>query len=223
MMEQIRQLSAKIQPIRTTGGVILLDEFELRAAVFGARTSIDLERYEIRKAPKNETSSKRRVANAKLVLQQNVFRKDRLVGFLENELKRANRILRSAVGPIQFKTLSDEWRSHLRWIGFHLTYFKPPPKPGTGRLNWRRQWSEILVQMAENAIVESGYELPNSEELRAVLHQFLDYSLRGRIGEFNHIYMTRNSDSPAAQLKLLAFIGDRLFLRRRSDEAKSKS
>jgi hypothetical protein len=212
MMDRIRQCRAKIQPIRTTGGAVCLDEFELRAAIFSARTAVNLERYGIRLDRKKGTDAKRRVADAKRALKKKALRKKRVVEFLERALKRANRLFKSAVGPERSASQSKEWQSHLKWIEFHLTYFKPVPRPGTGRLERRRAWLDTLEQIAKAAIVDQGYELPDPEKLRAVLRQFLDYSLRGRIGEYNHRFMAANKDSSVAQLKLLDFVEERLVL-----------
>lgn len=153
----------------------------------------------------------RRVAGARRALKIDVPRKEGVVGFLENELKRANRLFKSAVGSEQFKVQSNEWRSHLKWIEFQLTYFKPFPRPC--RLKLRRAWLDKLVQMAEKAIVDHGYELPESAELRTVVRQFLTYSLRGRLDEYNHTFMVRNEDSSVALLKLLDFVQERLVLK----------
>jgi hypothetical protein len=213
MMDRIRQLGAKIQPIKITGGEVRLDEFELRAAIFSARTAVNLERYGIRLDRKKGTDAKRRVADAKLALKKEALRKKRVVEFLEKALKRANRLFKSAVGPERSASQSKEWQSHLKWIEFHLTYFQPVLRPGTGRLERRRAWLDTLEQIAKAAIVDQGYELPDPENLRAVVRQFLDYSLRGRIGEYNHMFMAANKDSSVAQLKLLDFVKERLLLK----------
>jgi hypothetical protein len=216
MMDRINQVFAKIRQISTTGGEVWLGEFEVRAAIFSARTSVKLERYRIRKAPKEGAGARRRVAGARRALKKDVRRKKRVVEFLETALKRANRLFKSVVGPDAFKVQSNGWRSHMKWIQFRLTYFKCPPSPATGRLKWRRLWLDTLMQMAELAIDEQGYDLPDPAELRAVVHQYLTYSLRGRLGEYNHMYMVRNEDSSVAQLKLLDFVQERLVLKEAS-------
>jgi hypothetical protein len=212
MMERIERLWAKIQPIRTTGGRISVGEFELRAAILAARTSVNLERHRIRKAPKKGAPAKRRVARAKRALKSGVRHKERVIEFLERELKRANRRFHSVAGADEFKTRSSEWQSHLRWIQYRLVYFKPLRASDVSRLQIRRLWLDILEQMAEKAIIEEGYALPAQADLRQVIRQFLDYSLRGRMGDFDHIFMTRNSDRSVARLKLLDFVQARLNL-----------
>jgi hypothetical protein len=216
MMGRIKQLRATIQRIRTSGGEVWLNEFDLRAAIFAARTTVKLQRCQIRNAPKKGIKAKRPIAEGRRALKKDVARKKRVVNFLEIRLKRATRLFKSVTGLEEFRSQSKEWRSHLRWIDFHLRYFKPLPRSATevGRLKLRRAWLDTLVQMAEKAIIARGYELPEPAELRAVLHRFLDYSLRRRMGKDNHIYMTRNCDTPVAQRKLLDFVEKRLALRK---------
>jgi hypothetical protein len=216
MMERIRQLWAKIQPIRGTGGEVWLDEFELRGAIFSARTSVKLARHQLRKTSKKGAHAKHRVASAKRDLEKDAHHKNQVVEFLETALKRANRLFRSAVGPQEFTSQSQEWRSHLKWIEFHLTYFKPFRASGVSRLQIRRLMLDSLKQMATKGIVEMGYELPEPSNLDSVIRQYLDYSLRGRIGEYNHIFMIRNEDSSVAQLKLFDFVKERLVLKEAS-------
>ena len=45
MMDRITNLWIKIKPIRTTGGTVGLDEFELRAAIFSVRTTVSHVRW----------------------------------------------------------------------------------------------------------------------------------------------------------------------------------
>ena len=71
---------------------------------------------------------------------------------------------------------------------------------------------DILVGLAEKAIRELGYALPEPARLRTVLRQYLAYSLRGRMGEYHHIYMINNTDRSVAQLKLLDFVQERIPL-----------
>ncbi len=212
MMERIQRLAAKIQPIQKTGGKIAVDEFELRAAIFAARTSVNLERHKMRKLPKKDPVARQRADRAKQTLKRDAERKKRVVQYLEQELKRAGRAFKSALGPAEFRAQSKEWRGHLKWMEFHLTYFKPLPSPATGRLERRRVWGTILRQMAEQAIVENGYQLPDAAALDSVVSRYLDYSLRGRIGKYNHIFVSRYSNSPIARSALLEFIQKRLLL-----------
>lgn len=117
------------------------------------------------------------------------------------------------MGEKNFKLRSNQWQSHLRWIKFHLTYFTPLPSPATGRLQWRNAWLDALVQMAGKAIIKSGFQLPDPARLRRVLHQFLIYSIRGRMGKYNHLFMIRHEDSPIVQSKLFGFAKKRLVLK----------
>lgn len=191
-MDRIKQLWAKIQPIKTSGATVILDEFEICAAIFAARTSVKLERYQIQKVSKKGIGTKRRVAAAKRALKKDVRSKEAVVEFLEKELKRSSQLFKSLVGPADFKSQSTEWRSHLKRIEFHFTYFKVPSSAAAGRLERRRSLVDTLVQMTGKAIVDQGYELPKSADLYAVLWMFFTNSLRRRRGEFDHIFMVRN-------------------------------
>ncbi len=212
MMDRIQQLWSKIQPIKTTGGDLQLDEFELRAAIFAARTSVKLDRRDVEKTRKQGAKTKHRVAGAKRALNKQAREKTEAVEFLETALKRASRLLASEIGAEEFKTQSKEWQSHLRWIEYHLTYFKPFRVTGTSITKLHRGWVDILVVMAKKAIAELGYETPEPAELRAVMRQYLAYSLRGRMGEYNHIFMLRNRDRSVAQMKLFDFVQERIPL-----------
>ena len=212
MMDRIVQLWAKVKPIKSTGGEVWLGEFELRAAIFGARASVNLERHYIRKAEKKGADARRGLRRARWDLKKHDVQKKRVLEFLEKALKRASRQFKSVLGPEEFKSQSKEWQSHVKWIEFRLTYFKPLRRPGSVRTKTRRMLLDALVEMAEAAMLDQGYELPRQEELRAVLHTFLDYSLRGRKGEYDHMFMYGNRDSSVAQLKLLGFVQERLLL-----------
>jgi hypothetical protein len=216
MMDRFQKLWSKIQPIKTTGGDLQLDEFELRAAIFAARTSVKLERRDVQKTQKQGAKTKRRMAGAKRALNKQVRKKEEVVAFLETALKRASRLLTSEIGAEEFKTQSKEWQSHLLWIEYHLTYFKPFRTTELSITKLHRGWVEILVGIAEKAIAELGYELPEPAELRAAMRQYLAYSLRGRMGEYDHIFMLRNSASSVAQMKLFDFVNERIALREAS-------
>jgi hypothetical protein len=212
MMDRIVQLFAKLQPINATGGGVWLGEFELRAAIFAARTSLQLERHHIRKAKKKGAEAQRRLARARRDLKKRDVQKKRVVEFLEKALKRASRQFKSVLGTEEFKSQSKEWQSHIRWIEFHLTYFKPVPRLRSIRTKIRSIWLDQLVEMAEAAMLDQGYELPGRGELTPVLRTFLDYSIRGRMGEYDHMFMVENRDRSVAQLKLLDFVQERLVL-----------
>ena len=216
MMERIQKLWSKIQPIKTNGGDLQLDEFELRAAIFAARTSVKLDRRDVEKTRRQGAKTKRRVAGAKRALNKQVREKTEAVEFIETALKRASRLLASEIGAEEFKTQSKEWQSHLLWIEYHLTYFKPFRTTDMSITKLHRGWVDILVGMAEKAIAELGYELPEPAELRAAMRQYLTYSLRGRMGEYHHIFMLRNRDRSVAQMKLFDFVQERIPLREAS-------
>lgn len=217
MMDRIQQLWTKIQPIIATGGKIQLDEFEIRAAIFSARTGVKVERYQIQRARKKGAAAQAGVADAKRDLKRNVLRKEHVVEFLETALKRANRQLKSEIGPEEFKAQSKEWQSHLRWIEFHLTYFtsfKPFPVLSARKIN--KMFVNVLVDKARKAIVNLKYKPPNPEDLRRVMRQYLAYSQRGRMGKYDHICMSRNQNSPAGQFELFDFVNERIPLEKAS-------
>lgn len=216
MMDRVQQLWIKSQPIRATGGTIWLDEFELRAAILSARTSVKHERYEIQREAKKRTAAQSRVANAKRALKRKLPGKERVVEFLETALKQANRRLKSVVGPEEFKSQSAEWQSHLRWIEWHLTYFKSVPVLSKSIRKMQKDWVDILVDKAEKAIVNLKYKLPEPAALRRVMSLFLTYSLRGRMGTYNHIFMVQNQNTPAGEFELFDFVNKRIPLKKAS-------
>jgi len=209
MMESIRNLWVKIKPIRTGGGELWLGEFELRAAAFAARTSMKVSRRATQQVRKSGIN-----ADSTFTLKNQQRRKDRVIKSLEVHMKRSKRRFRAAAGISELTLQSKEWQSHLRWIQLHLTYFKPyrPLNPSLEQV--RRQWVDVLVQMAETSILNQNYELPDRAKLRAVIRQFLRYSRRGRSGsDSNHVYLLNNVQVRAAQWKLLEFVQERLLLK----------
>jgi hypothetical protein len=220
MMDRMQKLWAKIQPIRTTGGKLSLDELELRAAIFSARTGVKLERYQIRKArKKKQRGPNRGLATAKRALKKHKAHKEAVVEFLETVLKRANRRLKAVIGPEEFKALSTEWQSHLLWMKYRLTYFKPDlplPQSGWSIRKVHRSWVDTLVKMVTKAIVEMEYQPPEPAKLREVMYRYLTYSLRGRMGQYHHIFMVQNQDLSPARYKLLAFLQNYVVLKEAS-------
>ena len=212
MMNRVGSLWTKLKSLRSTGGKVQLDSFELRAAAYSARTSVKVARMEMREARKEGKESTSRTVAAKQALKQVSQGKKQVIDFLERYMKRAERLLRKTAGSDQQKALSKEWRSHLRWIVFHLAYFKPYRIPGRSARQMQIQWVEELVKMAEAAILIRRLKLPAPDRLRKVIRQFLFYSRRGRIARYHHVYMLRNSNKPFASARLFEFIEPRLYL-----------
>jgi len=216
MMDRIRDLWVRMKAAKTCGGELWLDEFQLRAAAFSARTSMKLKRREMKRVSKREANALRRVAGGRRTFKLLKDGKDRVIESLEIDAKRAQRRFKAAVGVKKYGFQCKEWQSHLRWVKFRLTYFKPfrPLKVSVSQM--RRAWVDRLVQMAEKTIVNQGYEVPDSKKLQKVIREYLRYSRRGRMGEYHHLYMLKNVESSEAQLKLLEFVEERLLLKEAS-------
>jgi hypothetical protein len=138
----------------------------------------------------------------------------RLIRSLERHMKRGHRRLLNEISPIQFRALSKEWQSHLRWMRFHLIYFKPFRPLGARQRKRQQEIIDRLVSMAKQAILAERFRPPNERVLRRVIRQFVRYSRRGRQGAKHHRYMLTYSESPFAQAALLQFIERRINLRK---------
>jgi hypothetical protein len=130
---------------------------------------------------------------------------------LERNLKRATRSSLKITPQSEFAKMSKEWQSHLRWMKFHLAYFKDV-KGARGRRFVHRGVIDRLIAIAEEAIVREGFEIPDARELRNVVRLFVRYSRRGRIGTFHFRYMLENSQRRAAQEFLFEFVQKRIHL-----------
>lgn len=212
MMNRLGWLCVKLEAMRVTGGRVRLDAFELRGAAFSARTSIKVERIKIRGARKRGAESKRIPVSAGRPVRRISRDKKAVIKYLENCMKRAVRQFRKTAGSRQYKESSKEWQSHLQWVKYRLAYFKPYRRPGLGARGLQILCVNELVKMAEDAIRIRGYKMPAAESLRHVIRQFIAYSRRGRIGQYNHVYMLRKSKSPLAKATLFEFIEPRLYL-----------
>jgi hypothetical protein len=210
MADRIRRLWAKLQPLLKTGGRVRMDSFELRAAVLSARITLTLERVLVRKARKRGTRTKVRLPPSKKAMQKLEQRKRSVIETLERYMKRANRRFLAQASRNEFKALSKEWQSHLRWIRFHLAYFKPFRPSGPGLRKRQRETIDRLVKMATLAIEDQGFELPDPGELRHVIRLFVRYSRRGRRDLKHHRYMLANKDRFFARDELFRFLKPRL-------------
>ncbi len=190
-----------------------MNAFELRAAARSARVTVQLARIKAPETSQSETKAKRSLALDREAISNLKLKGQAFLKFLDRYMKRANRRFQSERSRDEFNTLSREWRSHLQWIRFHLAYFKPfrPLGPGQRRV---LRWSiSRLVRMADVAIADQGFELPDLGKLRRVIRMFVHYSRRGRQGFKHHLYMLKNREKPFAQRELLEFIQQRLALR----------
>ena len=108
--------------------------------------------------------------------------------------------------------MSKEWRAHLRWMKFHLAYFKEV-RGGRGRRFVHRRVIDRLIAIAEKAIRREGFEIPDSRKLRHVIRLFVRYSRLGRIGTFHFRYMLENGQRREAQEFLFEFVKERIKLK----------
>lgn len=107
--------------------------------------------------------------------------------------------------------MSKEWQSQLRWMRFHLAYFKPVPV-GCSRRLANQDVIDRLVTIAEEAIRYRGYEIPDPRELRHVMRLFARYSRRGRIGYFHLRYVLEHSGRGETRQVLFEFVKKRIHL-----------
>jgi hypothetical protein len=216
MMDRISRLRMKLQRKAQLGGRSEVDAFELRAAAFAVRITLKLQRIRVRKTRKSMETTEQHFNYEKGELEKQAARKRRVTRYLEQLMKRANRRFMRAATPGAFQALSEEWRLHLRWMQFNLTYFKPIASHTTSLRLWYQNEINRLVRMAERAISDRRLQLPSEKSLRYAIRQFLSSSRRGRIGRYDHVYILKNSDSPFARTKLFEFLEPRLYLRRAS-------
>jgi hypothetical protein len=184
---------------------------EIRAAIFAIRVELDWWRREKQLA---RTSS----AEAKLVLgvdnKSLTARKkkaQRVIRTLERHMKRANSRLIAEAGRCAYDAITSAWRSHIRWIRLHRTYFKPTVLSNRPGKKFYQAIINDSQRLAEVAIAEEGFELPSPDELRRVIRLFAVSSRRGRQGSFGIPALLRGSDS--AKWDLFEFVEKRLELK----------
>ena len=217
MMDRIISLHRALQPKKNAGGRFQLDSFELRAAAFSARTALRLRRDRARKGRKARTRSQYGSSSEKRAIARQALLTGRLIPILERYMKRASRRFISTASGNEFRKLSKEWQSHLRWIQFRLSYFTPMSKFfGVSMRKRYQEHIELLVKMAKDAILIRRYRLPSAPSLRHAIRRFLADSRRGRIGTYNHVYMIDHTASAVAKAKLFEYIEPRLYLERAS-------
>ena len=215
MMDRIISLLRALQPKVNAGGRFQLDSFELRAAAFAARTTLRLRRVRAREGRKARTRSQYGSNSEKRAIARQALRTGRLIPTLERYMKRAKRRFMLTASEDEFRKLSKEWQSHLRWIQFRLTYFKPwSTFFGVPMRKRYQQHIELLVKMAKDAIEVRRLKQPPAKDLRRVIRRFSADSHRGRIGNYDHVYMVTHSDSAVAKAKLFEYIEPRLYLER---------
>ena len=81
---------------------------------------------------------------------------------LETFRKRAKRATIAQLGEQEYKETTSRWRHFLSWIRFYLLCFRMPMRPGTVKMIWRDQRSQLAV-LIKNTISEmSDAQVPDS-------------------------------------------------------------
>jgi hypothetical protein len=212
-MDRIVALGNRLKPQAKTGGRVRMNFVELRVAALSARVTFKLKRMEAHDARKWDAATKRRHRLDREAIAQFEARTQRVIKSLEREMKRANRRFLSENSQSEFRTLSKNWLSHLRWIRFHLAFFKPLRSLTGGLRKFYQRHIDILVQIAKEALSANGYELPDSRELRRVIRLFSISSRRGRREIFNHRFLLDNPLDWIGRSRLVDFIERRLELK----------
>jgi len=187
-----------------------LDSFELRGAAFAARVTLKIRRFEANKIRSSSPQIRNRQGLNPNAVKKLALRLKRCLRFLEREMKRAARQFFKDSTIREFKALSTEWRAHLRWMKYHLAYFKPFRPVGPGIRRMQRKRIDLLVAMAKKAIEAEKRQIPNDKLVRGVIRRFIRDCHRGRVVDHNFLYMLKNQQSPMAQAELLEYVAPRL-------------
>ncbi len=216
LMDRILAFRAELQRKSKTGGRFRLDSFDLRAAAFSARITGKLGRMRVLKPRKKGAGTLPPSAHERQILAKQFKATQTIVRELERFTKRANRRFIKTASQNEFKALSREWQSHLRWMRFRLVYFKPIRKFLKSLRPRYQDQIDRLVWMAERAIKDRKFQPPSAKSLRHEIRLFVNYCRRGRIPRYHHRYMLENSESPGARARLFEFLEPRLYLRKAS-------
>jgi len=215
-MDRIVALWKRLEPKKKLGGRVRLNFIELRVAALSARVTLKLKRMEAYGARKWSPESKRRRRLDRPAIVKFGVQTQRVIQSLERNMKKANRRFLSMYSQSEFRTLSKYWRSHLRWIRFHLTFFKSHRSLTGGYRKLYQLQIDTLVQIANEALLADGYELPDSRELRRAIRLFIQSSRRGRRGSYNHRFLLEHPSNPLGRSRLVDFIERRLELKEAS-------
>lgn len=206
LMTQVQELWTRLGS-RRSGGSITLDSIDVRIAILSARLSLKLARSGAPdwadRAPKLQISEK--------ALHKIKQHTRRIVRSLERMMKCADRRFISLRSREGFKVLTREWKAHLRWMKFHLIYFKQisADHPKRGRLII----IDGLEEIAKEGIQHFGYELPDLRELRRVMRLYAVHCRRGREPLFNFSKLAARPHERLAQAHLVDFVLARLDLK----------
>lgn len=222
MRESILALRARLKPIAKTGGRNQMNAIEIRASIYAARVNLQLLRRNAYDARRKDAKTKKTLGLDEAAIKKRKQQTQLVIRSLERNLKRATRRFLKITSQSEFAKMSKEWQSHLRWMKFHLAYFKPVPL-GKGRRAARRMLIDRLIATAEEAIDREGFEIPGPQELRNVVRLFVRYSRRGRISKFHFRYMLANSQQREAQEFLFEFVKKRIKLQEVTNDEKARS
>jgi hypothetical protein len=219
MMNLIVALRSRLGPIATTGGKVQLNAIEVRVAILSARINLEARRHKARarEMRRKDAQTKRRMGSDKASIAKLKKQSKPVINSLENTMKRANRRFLKVLSQSKLVIQSIKWQRHLRWMRYHILYFKPLRPVAPGHRSLQRKQINRLVAIAEAGLQDQAYELPSKEVLRSMMRLFARSSRRGRMGELHHRYVLQNPESGIAQFALVDFLEKRLDLKHLPD------
>lgn len=219
MMNGIGGLWARLKPMAKTGGQVRLNAIEVRIAILSARVNLKSRRHEaqLMRGKDAETRRRRKIERASIAKLRKKTRP--VIKSLENAMKKANRRFIKLVSKKDLDSQSQQWQAHLRWMKYHILYFKPFPPVVPGHRLYRMRLDQ-LVAAAEAGLQDQAYELPSKEELRRMMRRYARYSRRDRMGanDFRLLLKDREEDWKL-QWALVEFLEKQLDLKQVSDES----
>jgi hypothetical protein len=211
-MDEVIGLWKRLKPKAMTGGRVQMNAIELRASIFSVRVNLDYfrSRRHFYRRLKSKDKAVFRLDDESF--DQLIKRSHRVIHTLERHTKRANRTSVKQVSRDAYGLLMDAWRLHLRWMRLHIAYFKPP-RGIRGRKVQQQKMLVEMMQMAEDAIQNEGYEKPESKDLWKIVRLYARSARRSREGIYNIHYMIRNKLLAGPRVYLVDFILKRLKLK----------
>ncbi len=124
MTDRIRALWIRMKHIATTGGRVEMSAIEVRAAIYAARVNLQLLRRNVHDARRKDAKTKKTLGLDRTAIKKRKQQTGPVIKSLERNMKRATRSSLKFTPRSEFAEMSKEWQSHLRWMKFHLAYFK---------------------------------------------------------------------------------------------------
>jgi hypothetical protein len=124
MMDEIRAVWQRLHPISKTGGMVQMNDVELRAMIFAVQANVSYARRRGDDFRLKSANSKKEPLIDNLSFDQLKINSNWVIHLLERNLKRATRVLSNSITPEAYAALMARWRQHLRWMSLHLVYFK---------------------------------------------------------------------------------------------------